>query len=175
MARLGPRFCPKIPSPPGKFTLVPFLRSFPGNEAHKLFSWGPKMGFWVGAKKFMLKTSMCFFRPRSLYQGFRKRMEKVDGGLTCQKGCQKTSDTPPGSRPVISQITLVTVCRPKESAQFVACPVKMQSASESQITVCPESPISNHSLSPCVETCIARTAWIQEICAKLTQKHFRDL
>ena len=35
---------------------APFSRSFPGNEAHKFFfSGGPKWGFWVGAKKFMLK------------------------------------------------------------------------------------------------------------------------
>ena len=40
-----------------------FLRSFPFNEAHKLFFWGAKWGFWVGAKKFILKTFMCFFRP----------------------------------------------------------------------------------------------------------------
>ena len=42
---------------------VPFLRSFPGNEAHKLFSGGPKWGFRVGGKKFMLKKFVCFFRP----------------------------------------------------------------------------------------------------------------
>ena len=43
---------------------VPFLRSFPGNEAHNFCLGGAKWGFWVGGgKKFMLKKFMCFFRP----------------------------------------------------------------------------------------------------------------
>ena len=48
MARLGPPFLtPKIH--PEKFMRVPFLRPFPGNEAHKLM--GAQNGaFWVGAK-----------------------------------------------------------------------------------------------------------------------------
>ena len=58
MARLGPCFGK---NPPKKFVWVPSLRSFPGNEAHKLFSGGPKWGFGVGAKKLTLKTFMCFF------------------------------------------------------------------------------------------------------------------
>ena len=52
---------PKIPEK--VYVYVPLLRSFPGNEAHKLFSGGPKQGFWVAAKKFMLKKFMCFFCP----------------------------------------------------------------------------------------------------------------
>ena len=49
-----PFLTPKNPSK--KFMWVSFLRPFPGNEAHKLFFWGPKMGCfgWV-LKKFMLK------------------------------------------------------------------------------------------------------------------------
>ena len=34
--------------PPKKFMRVPFLRSFPGNEAHTLFSGGPKWGVFGG-------------------------------------------------------------------------------------------------------------------------------
>ena len=45
---------------------VPFLRSFPGNEAHKLFLGVPYLGVLGGAKKFMLKKFMCFFRPLNL-------------------------------------------------------------------------------------------------------------
>ena len=42
---------------------VPFLRPFPGNEAHHFF-WGPKMGFLGGwAKKYMLKKFTCFCVP----------------------------------------------------------------------------------------------------------------
>ena len=37
-----PLFDPKIP--PKKFMWVPFLRPFPGNEAHKLFSGAQKGG-----------------------------------------------------------------------------------------------------------------------------------
>ena len=40
-----------------------FLRSFPGNEAHKLFLGAQNGGFRVGCKKFMLKKFMCFFGP----------------------------------------------------------------------------------------------------------------
>ena len=50
--------------PHEKFLWVPFLHPFPGNEAHKLFFWRPKLeGFVWGAKKFMLKKFMCFFCP----------------------------------------------------------------------------------------------------------------
>ena len=51
--------------PPEKvYVGSPFLRSFPGNEAHKLFFvGGPNWGVLGGAKKFTLKKIMCFFRP----------------------------------------------------------------------------------------------------------------
>ena len=66
MAEIGPFgtpfLTPKIP--PKKFMWVPFLRPFPGNEAHKYFFLGAQNGvFWLGAKKFMLKKFMCFFGP----------------------------------------------------------------------------------------------------------------
>ena len=50
---------PKIPSK--RFMWVPFLRSFPGDEAHKLFG-APEVGVLGGGqKKFMLKKCMCVF------------------------------------------------------------------------------------------------------------------
>ena len=61
MARLGPRFGPPK-SPEKVYVYVPLLRSFPGNEAHKLFLGAQNR---VGAKTFMLKKFMCFFRPLS--------------------------------------------------------------------------------------------------------------
>ena len=49
MARLGPLFDPKTPRK--CLCGSHFLRSFPGNEAHKFFFWGPRMGdFGWGAK-----------------------------------------------------------------------------------------------------------------------------
>ena len=44
-----PLFDPKIS--PKKFMWVPFLRSFPGNEAHKLFAGGPEWGILGGGAK----------------------------------------------------------------------------------------------------------------------------
>ena len=61
MARLRPPFRPK--NPPEKVYVGPFLRPFPGNEAHKLFSKGPKWGVLGGGQKVMLKKFMCFFGP----------------------------------------------------------------------------------------------------------------
>ena len=54
---------------PKKLMWVPFLRSSPGNEAHKLFLGGSEWGgIWVGAKKLMLEKFMCFFVPLLLGQ-----------------------------------------------------------------------------------------------------------
>ena len=40
---------------------VPFLRPFPGNEAHKLFFWGPTMGrFGWGQKVYVEKVYVPF-------------------------------------------------------------------------------------------------------------------
>ena len=65
MDRLGPPlFDPKIPRE--KFMWVPFLRSFPGNEAHKVvinFSGGPKWGVLVGGQRVYVEKFMCFSVP----------------------------------------------------------------------------------------------------------------
>ena len=55
MARLGPPFWPQN-CPENVYVGVPFLRSFPGSEAHKLFFRGPKMGCFVWETK-----SLCAF------------------------------------------------------------------------------------------------------------------
>ena len=61
MARLGPpSLNPKIPLK--KFMWVPFLRPFLGNEAHKLFSGGPKSGVLGGGQKVYVEKVYCFFR-----------------------------------------------------------------------------------------------------------------
>ena len=55
---------------PEKVYVGPFLRPFPGNEAHKLFFLGAQNGvFWVGAKKFRLKKFMCVAGSQSLREG----------------------------------------------------------------------------------------------------------
>ena len=51
-----PFLTPKIPLQ--KFRWVPFLRSFPGNEAHRLSLGAQNGAVWVGAKNFMLKKFM---------------------------------------------------------------------------------------------------------------------
>ena len=65
MAENGPFGTPFLTpkTPPKKFMWVPFLRPFPGNQAHKLFSGGPKWAVLGGAKKLMLKKFMCFSVP----------------------------------------------------------------------------------------------------------------
>ena len=50
MARLGTPFWPPK-SPEKVYVYVPVLRSFPGNEAHKLFSGDPKWGVLGGGQK----------------------------------------------------------------------------------------------------------------------------
>ena len=43
---------------------VPFLRPFPGNEAHQLFSGGPKWGVLGGGQKvYVEKVSVLFLSP----------------------------------------------------------------------------------------------------------------
>ena len=53
MARKWPVWDPFLTPkpPPKKFMWVPLLRSFPGNEAHKLFSEGPRWGVLGGGQK----------------------------------------------------------------------------------------------------------------------------
>ena len=66
MAENGPVWDPLSDpkNPPKKVYVGLFLASFPRkNEAHKLFSGGQNLGFWVGAKKFMSRKFMCFFGP----------------------------------------------------------------------------------------------------------------
>ena len=47
---------------PKKFMCVPFLRPFPGNEAHKLFSGGPKWGVLGGGQKVYVEKVYVLFR-----------------------------------------------------------------------------------------------------------------
>ena len=67
MARLGPPFWPPR-SPEKVYVYVPLLRSFPGNEAHKLFSGGPKWGVLGGDRKVYVEKVYVLFlsltRPR---------------------------------------------------------------------------------------------------------------
>ena len=41
----------------------PFLRSFPGNEAHILFTGGPKCGVLGGGQKVYVEKVYVFFPP----------------------------------------------------------------------------------------------------------------
>ena len=57
-----PDFEPK--NPPEKVYVGPFfLRSFPGNEAHKLFSGGPKWRVLGGGQKVYVENIYVLFRP----------------------------------------------------------------------------------------------------------------
>ena len=48
---------------------VPFLRPFPGNEAHKLFSGGPKSGVLGGGQKVYVEKVYVLFRsPRNAWK-----------------------------------------------------------------------------------------------------------
>ena len=62
-----PFLTPKIP--PKKFMWVPFLRPFPGNEAHKLFSGGPKWGVLGGGQKVYVEKVYVPFRSPMLFWG----------------------------------------------------------------------------------------------------------
>ena len=66
MAETGPFGTPFLTpkSPPKKFMWVPFLRPFPGNEAHKLFSGGPTSGVLGGGRKvYVEKVYVLFLSP----------------------------------------------------------------------------------------------------------------
>ena len=72
MAENGPFWAPFLTPQiaPIKFMWVPFLHSFPGNEAHKLFFWGPQDGgFWVGGQKVYVEKVYVLFP--SLIPGLR--------------------------------------------------------------------------------------------------------
>ena len=60
LARLGPRFGPPE-SPEKVYVYVPLLRSFPGNEAHKLFSGGPNLGVLGGGQKVYVEKVYVLF------------------------------------------------------------------------------------------------------------------
>ena len=67
MAENGPFGTPFLTPqiPPKKFMWVPFLRTFLGNNAQKLFSWGPKWGGLGGGQKVYVEKVYVFFRSRS--------------------------------------------------------------------------------------------------------------
>ena len=55
MPRLGPE------NPPKKVYVGPFLRPFPGKEAHTFFFWGSKMGRFRWAPKSLRYKNLCVF------------------------------------------------------------------------------------------------------------------
>ena len=62
---------------------VPFLRPFPGNEAHNFFLLGAQNGgFGARAKQSMLKKFMCFFGPLRLLSHPAFGARKGGGFLT---------------------------------------------------------------------------------------------
>ena len=74
---------------------VPFLRSFPGNEAHKLFSEGPKWGVSGGGQKVYVEKVYVLFRsPKVQGRGkiwFSARTSTISGGdAHGPKGSRKT-------------------------------------------------------------------------------------
>ena len=100
-------------------------------------------------------------------QALATRIEVVVGGLPCRRGYQEILDTPPPpSGPQqpscdISDHGFVTVCHPNNSVQFtvfsptysvqftVFGPPTYSQSTNLKSRFCPESPISNHGLSPC--------------------------
>ena len=81
-----PFLTPKIP--PKKFMWVLFLRSFPGNEAHKLFSRGPKWGVSGGVLKVYVEKVYVLFPPliRALLGKVPgKSLEKITRIAKCYK------------------------------------------------------------------------------------------
>ena len=68
MALLKPPFWPQ--KSPKKFMWAPFLRPFPGNEAHKLFFWGPQLGCFGWGPKSLCWKSLCAFSVPPFFQFF---------------------------------------------------------------------------------------------------------
>ena len=60
-----PFLTPKIP--PQQVYVGPFLRSFPGNEAHKHFSGGPKWGILGGGQKVYVENIYVLCPSLTLY------------------------------------------------------------------------------------------------------------
>ena len=67
MARLGPFFDPQ--NAPERVYVGPFLCSFPGNEAHKLFSGAQNGGFGWGKKVYVEKVYVLFLSLTILGKG----------------------------------------------------------------------------------------------------------
>ena len=83
MARFERLFGPR--NAPEKVCVGPFLRPSPGNEAHKLFSGGPKWGLLGGGQKvYVEKVCVLFPSPKS---GLPKTDPKT------QKGRHANPDT----------------------------------------------------------------------------------
>ena len=61
----APFLAPKIP--PKKFMWAPFLRPFPGNEAHKLFSGGPNWGVLGGGPKVYVEQMYVLLKKISFF------------------------------------------------------------------------------------------------------------
>ena len=64
-----PFLTPKIA--PKKFMWVPFLRPFPGNEAHKLFLGGPEWGVSGGMQKVYVEKVYVLFPALTSFVLFR--------------------------------------------------------------------------------------------------------
>ena len=54
---------------------VPFLLSFPGNEAHKLFFWGPNWGVLGGGQKVYVEKVYVLFPPLNSAFSLQKSLE----------------------------------------------------------------------------------------------------
>ena len=79
-----PFLAPK--NPPEKVYVGLFLRAFPGNKAHKLFSRGPKWGVLSGGQKVYVEKVYVLFRPLEKSSGkfeqlliFLRAAARVDG------------------------------------------------------------------------------------------------
>ena len=57
------------------FMQVPFLRPFPGNEAHKLFWGGPKSGVLGGVQKVYVENVYVLFRSPNYPLPALRRMD----------------------------------------------------------------------------------------------------
>ena len=91
-----PVLTPKIP--PKGFMWVPFLRPFPGNEAHKLF-WGcPKWGVLGGRQKvFYVEKVFVLFLPPSFSRSFQA-LESSPQRKILGQDIPRTSGECPGVR-----------------------------------------------------------------------------
>ena len=63
---------------PKKFMWVPFLHSFPGNEAHKLFSGGPEWGVLGGGQKVYVEKVYVLFPSLTEKSLKSQKIVKID-------------------------------------------------------------------------------------------------